>query len=109
MGPSLILVMTGRSPLFQLICESSYGNCGDGRRYLRRCSCTEFWRISDGTNQVGHRFWGNNSDLGLITDFVACIWDLRAPSVSGEDGLHAMEVALAAYQSSRTGRPVFLR
>lgn len=68
-----------------------------------------FGVYSDKTNQFGYRHWGDNSDLALISDFVACIQEQRTPSISGEDGLRAMEVALAAYQSARTGQPVFLR
>jgi predicted dehydrogenase len=52
--------------------------------------------------------WGSNIDLGLIKDFVAMIREDRAPSITGYDGLKAMEVALAAYESARTGKPVAL-
>lgn len=52
--------------------------------------------------------WGSNMDLGLIRDFVDSIRHGREPSISGEDGLKALEVALAAYESARTGQPVAL-
>ena len=57
----------------------------------------------------GHTFepWGDTSDP-LISDFVACVRDDRAPFITGEDGLRATEVALAAYESARTGQPVTL-
>ena len=50
--------------------------------------------------------WGNNMDLGLVRDFVAMIAERREPSITGHDGLKALEVALAAYQSAASGQPV---
>jgi predicted dehydrogenase len=50
--------------------------------------------------------WGGNMDLGLMRDFVAMIADGRAPSITGQDGLKALEVALAAYQSAIAGAPI---
>ncbi|MCX6046870.1 MAG: Gfo/Idh/MocA family oxidoreductase [Chloroflexi bacterium] len=52
--------------------------------------------------------WGSNMDQGLINDFIGMIREDRAPSITGEDGLRAMEVALAAYRSAETGKPVQL-
>lgn len=52
--------------------------------------------------------WGSEIDLGLIKDFVAMIREERAPSITGEDGLRALEVALAAYRSAELGAPVKL-
>ncbi|RME58838.1 MAG: gfo/Idh/MocA family oxidoreductase, partial [Caldilineae bacterium] len=54
--------------------------------------------LSGKTNWVS---WGSNIDLGLIRDFVAMIREERAPSITGEDGLRALEVALAAYRSAQ--------
>ncbi|MFL5805481.1 MAG: Gfo/Idh/MocA family protein [Roseiflexaceae bacterium] len=50
--------------------------------------------------------WGGNMDLGLMRDFVAMIADGRAPSITGQDGLRALQVALAAYQSAAAGAPI---
>jgi predicted dehydrogenase len=50
--------------------------------------------------------WGGDMDLGLMRDFVAMIVEGRAPSISGRDGLKALEVALAAYRSADSGEPV---
>jgi predicted dehydrogenase len=50
--------------------------------------------------------WGGNMDLGLMRDFVAMIAEGRAPSITGQDGLRALQVALAAYQSAAAGVPV---
>ena len=52
--------------------------------------------------------WGGDMDMGLMRDFVAMIAEGRAPSISGRDGLKALEVALAAYQSAASGEPVRL-
>ncbi len=52
--------------------------------------------------------WGESPDQGLLDDFIDMIRTDRAPSISGEDGLQALQVALAAYESARTGLPVSL-
>lgn len=64
---------------------------------------------SDKQNKVSREFWGNSMDYGLIEDFLECIKHGREPSISGYDGLKAMEVALAAYESSKLKQPVQLR
>ena len=52
--------------------------------------------------------WGSSGDEGLVADFVDMIREDREPSVSGEDGLRALEVALAAYESARRAEPILL-
>jgi predicted dehydrogenase len=52
--------------------------------------------------------WGSDMDAGLIQDFLGMIRDNREPFITGYDGMKAMEVALAAYESARTGKPVAL-
>ena len=47
-------------------------------------------------------------DRGLIRDFVGMIVEGREPSISGRDGLKALEVALAAYRSAASGEQVRL-
>jgi len=51
-------------------------------------------------------YWGGNPDLGLVKDFVSSCDERRAPSVTGPDGLRALAVAVAAYQSAKSGRKV---
>ena len=58
-----------------------------------------------GTQYLG---WGSSADMGLIKDFVDMIETDREPSVTGEDGLRALEVALAAYQSAQKKEVVSL-
>lgn len=50
--------------------------------------------------------WGDEMDQGLVADFVEALREGREPAVTGEDGLRALEVAVAAYESVRTGAPV---
>ncbi|QHE63278.1 Gfo/Idh/MocA family oxidoreductase [Rossellomorea vietnamensis] len=57
---------------------------------------------------LSHVFYGNDMDYGLIKDFVDCVEKKREPSITGRDGLKALEVALAAYESSRLKKSVNL-
>lgn len=52
--------------------------------------------------------WGTSPDQGLTDDFLDMIRTAREPSITGHDGLQALRVALAAYESARTGQPVSL-
>lgn len=53
--------------------------------------------------------WGSDADQGLIQDFLEMIGTGREPSITGTDGLRALEVALAAYRSAEARKPVSLR
>jgi len=48
----------------------------------------------------------DDMDLFLIEDFIECVAQGREPSITGRDGLEAMRVALAAYESAETHQPV---
>jgi len=50
--------------------------------------------------------WGSNLDALMIDDFLAAVAQGRRPRATGEDGLRALEVALAAYASAQQGRSV---
>ncbi len=54
-------------------------------------------------------FYGDDMDQQLVADFVQTVLDHEEPSITGEDGLRAIEVALAAYESAEKKRPVKLR
>jgi len=42
----------------------------------------------------------------MISEFVSAIHNGREPSVTGVDGLRAVEVVMAAYDSARAGQPM---
>ena len=50
--------------------------------------------------------FGSNIDAGLVADFVRCIREDSPEPISGRDGLQAARVAMAGYESVRTGQPV---
>lgn len=63
---------------------------------------------SDKTNSVSWQNWGGNMDDGLVGAFAAAVAEGSPVPITGEDGLRAAEVALAAYQSAETHRVVTL-
>jgi predicted dehydrogenase len=52
--------------------------------------------------------YGYPPDLGLVEAFVRCVATGEPVPITGEDGLRALEVALAAYRSAQTGEVVRL-
>lgn len=57
-----------------------------------------------------HHFWGDDMDEGLIHDFVTSIREGRkVASITGEDGLRAIEVAFAAYEAAKIKQPVHIK
>lgn len=63
---------------------------------------------SDARQGISLVSWGSDINLGLIQDFVDVIGSDRQPTITGEDGLYALEVALAAYRAADTGAVVDL-
>ena len=63
---------------------------------------------SDATNSVSWHNWGGNMDDGLVGAFAAAIAEGAPVPITGEDGLRAAEVALAAYRSAEQHEPVSL-
>lgn len=63
---------------------------------------------SDETMGVTWHNWGSNIDYLMVRDFVTSVAANVPVSVTGEDGLKALEVALGAYRSQETGMPVRL-
>ncbi len=55
---------------------------------------------------VNWEFWGDDMDQGLVKDFLETVEKKRTPFITGNDGLKALEVALAAYQSAELKRTV---
>lgn len=63
---------------------------------------------SDSANSITWHNWGGNMDHGLVGAFAAAIANNTPVPISGEDGLRAAEVALAAYRSVEQKAPVSL-
>ena len=62
----------------------------------------------DATDSVSWHNWGGNMDDGLVAAFAAAIAEGSPVPITGEDGLRAAEVALAAYRSAELRQPVTL-
>jgi predicted dehydrogenase len=52
--------------------------------------------------------WGSDANQAMLAEFVSAIRERRSPAVTGTDGLRALEVIVAAYESARSGQPVRL-
>ena len=64
---------------------------------------------SDRSQSVNWFNWGGSNDDGLIGAFAQAIARDEPVPITGYDGLRALEVALAAYQSAAQSTPVTLR
>lgn len=61
----------------------------------------------DNAPRVSWSHWGSGMDAGLVADFLRLAGGEDAPDLAtGEDGLRALAVALAAYRSAEAGQPV---
>jgi predicted dehydrogenase len=61
---------------------------------------------SDAVARPRYGYWGSDANAGMLREFIAAARERRAPSVTGEDGLRAVEIVAAAYESVRVGQPV---
>jgi predicted dehydrogenase len=68
-----------------------------------RQALTHYDDTAGRTQLVG---WGDDLTRWMVARFVDAILAGRPVPISGEDGLRALEVAIAAYRSSEVGRPV---
>ena len=68
-----------------------------------RQALTHYDDVSGATKLVG---WGDDLNALMVGGFVDAILDGRPVPISGEDGLRALEVVVAAYRSAGLGRPV---
>ena len=60
----------------------------------------------DLAGRTGWSHWGSGMDAGLVADFLRLCSGEAAPDLAtGEDGLRALAIALAAYRSAETGQP----
>ncbi|NGP44368.1 Gfo/Idh/MocA family oxidoreductase [Bacillaceae bacterium SIJ1] len=65
--------------------------------------------FSDEGKAVQEQFWGDDHDNGLVQDFIESVQMNRPPSITGLDGLKAMQVGLAAYESFQKKQPVSIK
>jgi predicted dehydrogenase len=56
-----------------------------------------------GVNAV---FWGTDPNVALVEDFVNAVRNGRSPKITGEEGVLAVAVVEAAYESHRENEPV---
>lgn len=49
--------------------------------------------------------WGSDANAGMIGEFASALAEGRDPRPSGEDGLAAVRIVAAAYESAAEGRP----
>ncbi|MBC7804728.1 MAG: gfo/Idh/MocA family oxidoreductase, partial [Akkermansiaceae bacterium] len=62
---------------------------------------------NDTAGRVAWSNWGSGTDAGLVADFLRLAAGEEADDLAtGEDGLRALQVALAAYRSAELGQPV---
>ncbi len=64
--------------------------------------------FSEASAKGHHLYFGDGMDLGLVSNFVEAVAGRAEISATGHDGLKALEIALAAYESSRRKAPVAL-
>lgn len=50
-------------------------------------------------------FWGSDADQGMVNEFIDAVLENRPSSVTGVDGLKAVEIVQAAYRSVASGNP----
>ncbi|MCX7625990.1 MAG: Gfo/Idh/MocA family oxidoreductase [Candidatus Sumerlaeaceae bacterium] len=79
---------------------------GEHGRLSIDCFPTQVHRYDDLKNRHEAFSLTDNLDALMIKEFIAAIREERIPLVTGEDGLRALEVALAAYKSGAEHRPV---
>ncbi len=65
--------------------------------------------FSDKTNSVSWHNWGSSSDDAMVGAFAKAVAEGSPVPITGEDGLRAAEVAIAAYHSAEAKAPITLR
>jgi predicted dehydrogenase len=62
----------------------------------------------DALKRAVWNYWGSDANQAMLEDFVQAVREDRPPRVTGQDGLSALEIVLAAYDSAARGAPVQL-
>ncbi len=65
-----------------------------------------FTIYSDNVGRPIWNVWGSDSNVGMLSEFIAAVREQRLPAVTGEDGLRAAQIVTAAYESAASGQPV---
>jgi predicted dehydrogenase len=55
-----------------------------------------------------YAYWGSDANQAMIDEFVSAITEKRSPKVTGEDGLRAVKIVAASYESIQHGAPIRL-
>jgi predicted dehydrogenase len=63
---------------------------------------------SDAEGRASALSWGSDANRAMLGEFAAAIRDKRRPKATGEDGLAALRIVLAAYESAASGQSVTL-
>lgn len=63
----------------------------------------------DKNGRVSYLGWGSSIDEGLVAAFVRAVESGEPVPITGVDGLRAVEVVEAAYESARTSQPAAVR
>jgi predicted dehydrogenase len=66
----------------------------------------EHTRDGEAADGVQSVYWGTDPNEGLIADFADAVLDGRPPEISGSEGVDAVRVVAAAYESAERGEPV---
>lgn len=81
---------------------------GDRANATLNCFPQQIHHYDDANNKHTGFNMGENLNLLMVQEFIDSIREARVPLVTGEDGLKAVEVAMAAYQAAATGKSVRL-
>ncbi|HEU4324121.1 MAG TPA: Gfo/Idh/MocA family oxidoreductase [Roseiflexaceae bacterium] len=62
-----------------------------------------------GAQRLAWDHWGADANQAMVESFLEGVRTGRPPAVTGDDGAQALAIALAAYESARTGQPAPVR
>ena len=64
--------------------------------------------FNDASGSHSQLAFGSNLDQAMVEEFIRAVRDGVAPKVTMQDGIAAAKVALAGYESAKSGQPVLL-
>ncbi len=89
--------------------DVTLGVTGTGGVIEMEMFAQESVRYNDASGRIAYEGWGSSIDAGMVASWVAALRTGSPVPVTGEDGLRAVEVVEAAYESARTHQPVRVR